>query len=96
MSERLLELERAVTTDPLEGSSDGDKPEEVPVSRRTSSTGLVRKSSLTIRRTLSSFKYSSSHATCLCMRGAHASIVNGQYQTGSCSFLSACVSPLRC
>lgn len=72
MSERLLELERAVTTDPLEGSSDGDKPEDAPVSRRTSSTGLVRKSSLTIRRTLSSFRCAAPPCTCLCMPGALA------------------------
>ncbi|BDA44275.1 probable E3 ubiquitin-protein ligase XBOS33 at N-terminal half [Coccomyxa sp. Obi] len=63
MSERLQELERAVTVDPLEGSSDGDKPEEAPASRRTSSASVVRKSSITIRRTLSSFKRGRSDAS---------------------------------
>ncbi len=56
MSERLQELERAVTVDPLEGSSDGERREEAGLSRRALSVGLVRKSSLSIRRTLSSFK----------------------------------------
>lgn len=63
MSERLQELERAVTADPLEGSSDGDKPEDAPISRRTSSVGLMGRSSLTIRRTLSSFKCASALGT---------------------------------
>lgn len=64
MSERLQELERAVTVDPLECSSDGDRREEAGISRRTSSVGLVRKSSLSIRRTISSFKCAASLLTC--------------------------------
>lgn len=60
MAGRLQELERAVTSDPLEGGSDGGygRREEggLGLSRRALSVGLVRKSSASIRRTISSLR----------------------------------------
>jgi hypothetical protein len=69
MSQRLQELERALTMDVGEGSSDGERREETSVVKRALSVGLVRKSSITLRRTFGSFRHDLCNTCCALDQG---------------------------